>query len=97
MISQSVHSLSCVQLFATPWTAARQATLPITISWCLLKPMSKWEVLGLFGPAVRAPGATLRRSRGAGLGALGLGCAGVDGVGLKKTFSGALAERTGCS
>ena len=37
IINQSVHSLSCVQLFANPWTAACQATLLITISWCLLK------------------------------------------------------------
>ena len=27
-----VQSLSCVRLFATPWTAARQASLSITIS-----------------------------------------------------------------
>ena len=33
----SVHSLSCVQLFATPWTAAYQASLSITSSWSLLK------------------------------------------------------------
>ena len=31
-ISQSVHSLSHVWLFATPWTAARQASLSITNS-----------------------------------------------------------------
>ena len=37
---QSVQSLSHVQLFATPWTAARQASLSITNSWSLLKPMS---------------------------------------------------------
>ena len=36
----SVQSLSCVQLFATPWTAARQASLFITNSWNLLKLMS---------------------------------------------------------
>ena len=36
----SVQSLSCVQLFATPWTAARQASLSITNSWSLPKPMS---------------------------------------------------------
>ena len=30
-------SLSCVQLFATPWTAAHQAPLSITNSWSLLK------------------------------------------------------------
>ena len=31
----SVQLLSCVQLFATPWTAARQASLSITNSWSL--------------------------------------------------------------
>ena len=36
----SVHLLSCVQLFATPWTAARQASLSITNSWSPPKPMS---------------------------------------------------------
>ena len=36
----SVQSLSGVQLFATPWTAARQASLSITNSWSLLKFMS---------------------------------------------------------
>ena len=35
-----VQSLSRVRLFATPWTAARQASLSITISWSLLKLMS---------------------------------------------------------
>ena len=38
--SQSVHSLSCVQLFATPWTAARQGSRSITNSQSLLKLMS---------------------------------------------------------
>ena len=33
----SVQSHSCVQLFATPWTAARQASLSITNSQSLLK------------------------------------------------------------
>ena len=33
----SVHSLSCVQLSATPWTAACQASLSIINSWSLLK------------------------------------------------------------
>ena len=32
--------LSCVGLFATPWTAAHQASLSFTISWSLLKLMS---------------------------------------------------------
>ena len=36
----SVQSLSCVQLFVTPWTAACQASLSITNSWSLLKLMS---------------------------------------------------------
>ena len=36
----SVQSLSRVQLFATPWTAARQASLSITNSWSLVKLMS---------------------------------------------------------
>ena len=36
----SVQSLSRVWLFATPWTAARQASLSITNSQSPLKPMS---------------------------------------------------------
>ena len=35
-----VQSLSCVQLFATPWTAAHLASLSITSSWSLLKLVS---------------------------------------------------------
>ena len=35
----SVQLLSCVQIFVTPWTAARQASLSITNSWSLLKPV----------------------------------------------------------
>ena len=35
----SVQSLSHVQLFVTPWTAARQASLSSTNSWSLLKLM----------------------------------------------------------
>ena len=34
------QSLSCVQLFATLWTAANQASLSFTISWSLLKLIS---------------------------------------------------------
>ena len=33
----SVQSLSCVWLFATPWIAARQASLSITNAWSSLK------------------------------------------------------------
>ena len=36
----SVQLLSHVQLFVTPWTAARQVSLSITSSWRLLKLMS---------------------------------------------------------
>ena len=38
--SQSVQLLSCVRLFATPWTAACRASLSITNSQSLLKLMS---------------------------------------------------------
>ena len=36
----SVQSLSCVHLFATPWTATHQVSLPITNSRSFLKLMS---------------------------------------------------------
>ena len=35
-----ILSLSCVQLFVTPWTVAHQASLSFTVSWSLLKFMS---------------------------------------------------------
>ena len=38
-------SLSHVRLFATPWTAARQASLPITVSRSLFKLMSIESVM----------------------------------------------------
>ena len=41
----SVQSLSCVQLFATPWTAAHQASLSITNSQSLLKLISIESVM----------------------------------------------------
>ena len=41
----AVQSLSCVQLFVTPSTAARQASLPFTIPWSLLKLMSTESVM----------------------------------------------------
>ena len=41
----SVQSLSHVRLFATPWTAALQASLSITNSWSLLKLMSIESVM----------------------------------------------------
>ena len=44
-ITQSVHSVSPVRLFVTPWTASRQALLPFTSSWSLLKLMSVASVI----------------------------------------------------
>ena len=41
----SVHSLGCVQLFATPWTAAHQASLSITNSWSLLRLLTLESVM----------------------------------------------------
>ena len=41
----SVQLLSHVQLFVTPWAAARQASLSITNSWNLLKLMSIESVM----------------------------------------------------
>ena len=40
-----VQLLSCVQLFATPWVAAHQASLLFTIFWSLLKLMSIESVM----------------------------------------------------
>ena len=40
-----VQSLSLVRLFATPWTAARQASLTFTISRSLLRFMSIVSVM----------------------------------------------------
>ena len=42
---QFVQSLSCVQLFMTPWTAACQASMSFTLSWSLLKLMSIESVM----------------------------------------------------
>ena len=40
-----VQSLNRVQLYAAPWTAARQASLSSTLSWSLLKFMSIESVM----------------------------------------------------
>ena len=48
MIRYSVQfttALNHVRLFATPWTAAHQATLPISSSWSLFKLMSIESVM----------------------------------------------------
>ena len=44
-IVAAVQSLSCVQLFVTPWTGAQQASLSFTISQSLLKPTSIESVM----------------------------------------------------
>ena len=41
----SVQSLSCVRLFATPWTATHQASVSIKNSLCLLRLMSTESVM----------------------------------------------------
>ena len=41
----SVQLLSCIQLFATPWTVAHQVSLSITNSQSLLKLMSVESVV----------------------------------------------------
>ena len=51
----SVQSLSCVQFFATPWTAARQASLPITNSQSLLKLVSIESVMPSNRLSLRRP------------------------------------------
>ena len=45
ILFSSVYSLSRVRLFATPWTAACQASLPITNCQSLLKPISIESVM----------------------------------------------------
>ena len=40
-----VQLFSCVRIYGTPWTAACQASLPITISWGLFKNMSIESVM----------------------------------------------------
>ena len=40
-----VQSLSCAQLFVTPWTAAHQASVSITSCWSLPKLMSVESVM----------------------------------------------------
>ena len=44
-IKSSVQALTCVQLFATPWTAAHQVSLSITNSQSPPKPMSIESVM----------------------------------------------------
>ena len=60
VIFSSVQSLSCVRLFATPWIAARQASLSITISRSSLRLTSIESVMPsshliLSGPLLLLP------------------------------------------
>ena len=50
-----VQSLTCVQLFATPWTAAHQASLSITSPWSSLKLMSIKSVMPSSHPLLCSP------------------------------------------
>ena len=45
LLISSIQSVSCVRLFVTPWTAARQASLSISNSQSLLKLMSIESVM----------------------------------------------------
>ena len=45
LLPEVLQLLSRVQLFATSWTAAHQASLSFTISWSLLKLMSVVAVM----------------------------------------------------
>ena len=59
----SVHqSLSHVRLFVTPWTAARQASLPITNSWSPPKPTSIESIEGPSHPLSFPPPPALNLS-----------------------------------
>ena len=50
-----VQSLSDIQLFATPWTVARQASLSLTTSWRLLRFMSSESVMPSNHPILCRP------------------------------------------
>ena len=41
----SVQSCSCIEIFVTPWTATRQASLSIINSWSLLRLMSNESMM----------------------------------------------------
>ena len=45
ILFSSVQLLSCVRLFATPWTAAHRVSVSVTNSWSLLKLMSIESVM----------------------------------------------------
>ena len=49
------HSLSCVRLFASPWTAAHQASWSFSVSWSLLRFMSIESVMPSSHPILCHP------------------------------------------
>ena len=57
----------CSVALLTPWTAARQASLPFTISWSLLKLMSIESVMPSNHPLLSSPPPALNLSRHQGL------------------------------
>ena len=63
----SVQSLSPVWLFATPWTAARQASLTFTVSWSLLKLMSIESVMPSNHLILSSPSSAFHLSQHQGL------------------------------
>ena len=63
----SVQLLSRVQLFVTPWTAARQASLSITNSQSLLKLMSIESVMSSNHLILSSPSPTFNLSQHQGL------------------------------
>ena len=50
-----IQLLSCVRLFANPWTATRQSSLLFTISWSLFKLMSIESVISSHPPSFPSP------------------------------------------
>ena len=55
VVAVVVQSLSCIRLFATPQAAVHQASLSLTISWSLLKPISIESVMPSNHPVLCHP------------------------------------------
>ena len=55
VVAVVVQSLSCIRLFATPQAAVRQASLSLSISWSLLKPISIESVMPSNHPVLCHP------------------------------------------
>ena len=63
----SLQSLSCIRLFATPWTAACQASLSITNSWSWLKLVSIESIMPSNHLILSSPSPTFNLSQHQGL------------------------------